>query len=301
MTLLGRVYFNIRKVFNTIYVKIHGDDVIIVNGAFKQFCNHLIKFNYGDDLNFYLIRALSGKRVMCYREYFHKADVPNILAIGSILQSMCNKYSIVWGTGAMHADVNVNIQTPLEIRAVRGPKTYCLLNRKGIKCSKLFGDPALLLPLVYNPHTTKKYKVGIIPHYADEDSRLLLELVSALGDDCRVISMSKYKKFEALIDQICECEYVLSSSLHGIIISDAYSVPNSRIKLSENVQGGDFKYEDYFESVGRTDYEALDVSKGISMSYINKVMEKSQKPDIKINSLIESCPFPIKCLSYEAK
>ena len=294
MTLLGRVYFNIRKVFNTIYVKIHGDDVIIVNGAYKQLCNRLIKFNYGDDLNYFLIRSLSGKHVMCYREFFHKADTPNILAIGSIMQSMCNKHSIVWGTGAMHADANINIQTPLEIRAVRGPKTFSLLNSKGIKCPKTFGDPALLLPLIYKPQTTKKFKIGIIPHYADENSSLLMELNSAFGIACRIISMSKYKKFESLIDQICECEFILSSSLHGIIISDAYSIPNSRIKLSDNVQGGDFKYEDYFESVGRSDYEALDVSKGISLSDINMLMEKSQKPVININSLIESCPFPIK-------
>ena len=55
-------------------------------------------------------------------------------------------------------------------------------------------------------------------------------------------------KWEHVVIYIISCKYILSSSLHGLIISDAYNIPNiwlDEYKLNE----GDFKFKDYFLSI----------------------------------------------------
>jgi pyruvyltransferase len=54
---------------------------------------------------------------------------------------------------------------------------------------------------------------------------------------------------ETFIDEILECEFIASSSLHGLIASDSYGIPNVRLKISDQIIGGDFKFEDYYEGV----------------------------------------------------
>ena len=53
-----------------------------------------------------------------------------------------------------------------------------------------------------------------------------------------------------VVDYICSCKIILSSSLHGLIISDAYKIPN--IWLNEySLNEGTFKFKDYFQSQNR--------------------------------------------------
>jgi pyruvyltransferase len=64
------------------------------------------------------------------------------------------------------------------------------------------------------------------------------------------------KKF---VKQIHECEYILSSSLHGIIIADSYGIPAYHIELSDKIIGGQWKFKDYYESVKRP-YGTINIS-----------------------------------------
>ena len=57
-------------------------------------------------------------------------------------------------------------------------------------------------------------------------------------------------KWQNVINYICSCKAIISSSLHGLICSDAYNIPN--VWLDEfKLQEGDFKFKDYFASQGR--------------------------------------------------
>lgn len=42
------------------------------------------------------------------------------------------------------------------------------------------------------------------------------------------------------------CKCILSSSLHGLIFADALGIPNRRIVLSDEIIGGDLKFDDYY-------------------------------------------------------
>ena len=39
----------------------------------------------------------------------------------------------------------------------------------------------------------------------------------------------------SVINQVCRCEYVISSSLHGLICADAYEIPSVRVVISDLV------------------------------------------------------------------
>ena len=93
--------------------------------------------------------------------------------------------------------------------------------------------------------------MGIIPHVVDLHHPVIEEIRGKYADEILIIDLAHYKKWTDVIDQICSCERILSSSLHGLIVSDAYQVPSCWIELSGNISGGYFKFFDYASSVER--------------------------------------------------
>jgi pyruvyltransferase len=104
--------------------------------------------------------------------------------------------------------------------------------------------------MIYNPQIEKKHKWGFIPHYIEFEEDKDLEVIhhmESLG--FQIIDVcSGTEKF---VDELLECENVISSSLHGLIAADAYGIPNARVNVSNKLIGGDFKFKDYCYSVER--------------------------------------------------
>ena len=146
------------------------------------------------------------------------------------------------GCGFQNSNRPVN-SDPNCYYAVRGRLTKERLIEKGIEVSndiKLV-DPGLMVSKIYDiGNVTKKYKIGIIPHYVDED-----RIVQLYGDKYRIISM-KTSDVQNLCRQIMECEMIISSSLHGIIFSHSLGVPAYHIELSKLQEGDNFKFKDYY-------------------------------------------------------
>jgi pyruvyltransferase len=55
---------------------------------------------------------------------------------------------------------------------------------------------------------------------------------------------------DVFVDQLCQCAWVASSSLHGIILAHAYGIPAAWISYGTLPSGDDTKFHDYFLSVG---------------------------------------------------
>ena len=194
--------------------------------------------NFGDNLTPYLIEKLSGKKPYlvnryCCKEYY--------LMAGSIL-SEANKNSIIFGTGIMIE--KEKFKKPKKVLAVRGPLTRKRLIELGYNCPDIYGDPALLLPLVYKPKVAKQYQIGIIPHYVDYD-----RVKENLEEDNNFFIINILDPIEKVIDDINKCEKTISSSLHGLIVSHAYGIPSLWVKFSDNLAGDDTKFYDYLCSV----------------------------------------------------
>ena len=280
----------VRNVSNTINYYFY-DDVIVVNAWMDLYGTHILNKNLGDGLNYYLIKELTGKRIINYRNTY-LSNIENFCCIGSIIDSLVNSNSIIWGAGLISDKVHVK-HKPLKIHAVRGEYTWKKLLSYGIDCPKVFGDPALLLPLVYSPKLrTNNRFIGIIPHVEDLSNINVCRLAS-LSNQVKIIRLCGYKDWHDVIDEIYECDFIISSSLHGIIISDAYKIPNVWVEFSDNVIGKGFKFRDYYSSVNKTIKEPIRITDNTEIGDLIKCKELWRPAKINLNKLISACPFEI--------
>jgi pyruvyltransferase len=244
--------------------------------------------NFGDELSPYIVQKLSGKKV----KFFNTPSPTKVgyMAVGSILHHLGigMKWCEVWGSGLMSQ--NNKLTHPKKIHAVRGPLTRKFLMEQGIECPDIYGDPALLLPRLFNPKVKKKYRVGIVPHFVDQKDAWV-ELQSLKGE---VLLINVYEPVEKVITDILSCQAILSSSLHGLIVADAYRIPSLWIRLSDKVKGGGFKFRDYLLSIGVDPYEPYHPPTASYHIDIPLKLVKNYDLKIDLNRLLENNPFKEK-------
>lgn len=230
--------------------------------------------NFGDELGPYLIGKLSSLPieyvpiprvgVFLFLTYFKNlvlrrynfSMLPSVLksfflrgryitSIGSII-GWSSGSRVVWGSGILYYNEKISNG---EFLAVRGQYTQRRLRNLGYEVPDVLGDPALLLPLVFNPPVEKKYKLGIIPHHTHTES------LSSLASGEGVMVIDLLDDIEVIISKVLSCEYVISTSLHGLIVAHAYGIPALWYEYREiEWHGSDVKFYDYFSSVGITEY-----------------------------------------------
>lgn len=201
--------------------------------------------NYGDRVSQYLIEELFNIKIQGLR---HLPTAKNYVTMGSIC-FLVNPHSVVWGAGYGAVMRASQIVRPAHVCCVRGPLTRKTMLENNIECPPIYGDPALLLPLLhYYPDITPRYKWGFIPHYIDQK----LPLVNSVkaSEDYLFIDILSGDRPEYLLKAIAECEVIIASSLHGLVIAAAYKKPCVWIKMSENINGGTLKYRDFYSSFG---------------------------------------------------
>jgi pyruvyltransferase len=190
--------------------------------------------NFGDAVSAYIVAAISnGTPVLVSRRCRQK-----VLAAGSILHRVADG-DWVWGTGAI-SDEPIAMPSSVRICAVRGPLTYALLQRDA---PQIYGDPVMLLPRYYRPTPKRHYDVGLIPHLSDRN-RLNLR-------DPRISIIDVQSSWQTVVDGIAECDLVLSSSLHGLIVAEAYGIPAIWVSIGDGVKGAGFKFRDYYLATKR--------------------------------------------------
>ncbi|MDD7885191.1 polysaccharide pyruvyl transferase family protein [Flavivirga sp. 57AJ16] len=253
------------------------------------------KENYGDLMSKYLIEKISKRKVITvshpskrlYRHIFK-----HYIAIGSIISS-ANKNSVVWGSGIIKKEDNIR---DAKFLAVRGPKTRARILEKGFHCPESYGDPALLLPDYFNPDVEKKYEIGVIPHYVDYSE---VKSVFSNNPSIKVIDLLTYSVEETTVE-ILECKNIISSSLHGVIVAQAYKIPALWLRFSDKLSGDNIKFYDYYESVGVPFKEDIFVNSGnLNESFIKELLKEYNSVlladsfllDQRKKDLIESCPF----------
>jgi len=250
------------------------------------------KENYGDLLGAYLVAKISKKRIIWShpkKRYFRDIWQPIYVTIGSILAHV-NKKCIVWGSGIINED---QIVKPAKFLAVRGPETRRVLMSQGYDVPEIYGDPALLLPNYYHPKIEKKYALGIVPHYVDYN---IVKEMYGNNKDILVIDLMT-NDVEATTDLFLQCERIVSSSLHGIIVSHAYQIPALWVKFSDNLFGDDIKFKDYFRSVLIQPYtpkitESVITIEDFKQLFTNEVELPNQIQVHKLqDGLIKVCPF----------
>lgn len=239
--------------------------------------------NFGDIINEWLISTISGKKAVWTDKV--ESDETVFICIGSILQFPWNgmeRNMVVWGSGAMYG--RKKIPKYRKITAVRGPLTAKKLRLKDIP----LGDPAILLDRYYTPKSEiTPGLIGVIPHYKDKKHKWVQKMSER--DDVMVIDIQNPDVFET-IDNINKCEYVLSSTLHGLIVADVFNKKSLWTLLSDRVAGSGFKFRDYLSSIGQ-EYKGIRVDENTEMDSLLSLVKDYTIDESMKDALIEACPF----------
>ncbi len=249
--------------------------------------------NFGDIVGPYLIKKINNREVHFVQPKKRKITelfTKIYFTAGSILAHI-DKNCIVWGSGVIEKNTRVAKATFL---AVRGPKTREILIKQGCEVPEIYGDPALLLPKFYTPNKSlKKYAVGIIPHYVDYIK--VFEWYKN-NDTIKVINLLN-DSVEEVVDEICSCETIISSSLHGIIVAHTYQIPAVWVKFSDKLFGDDLKFYDYFSSVNKYDissnfiHQKLSKEELVSLVLKNGILISKTTITNLQDELMKTCPF----------
>lgn len=200
--------------------------------------------NFGDWIGPSLVRLLSGRDV----EHCGPSSA-ELLTVGSILQKLDNRFwkkrVHVWGSGFIEApEVSLGRH---HFHAVRGHQTLARLTLSGT--SPALGDPGLLSHLLLPEWSDipKVNRVGLVPHYKDKLDADVQALAARLPGCCVIDVLDEPVN---VLRQIAACQTIVSSSLHGLVVADAFRIPSQWLKCGDRVRGEDFKFRDYYSVFG---------------------------------------------------
>lgn len=273
------------------FVEVFTKSIYVCYQALPYHLN-LMNRNFGDDINMVIVSFLSKRHVVPYN-YSIIARLLNrkkFMVIGSVITMNDLSNTIIWGSGVLSSKFSL-CNLPVGVYAVRGPLSRDYLIERGIQCPEVYGDPALLLPEIYNPSPPKKYKIGIIAHYLDHRSEVLKKILENNSEDIVFLDVTNYGKWQNFIDTIKSCDCILSSSLHGLIVSDAYNVPNRWVEFDFKMDDSGFKFRDYFSSVGRNLEQAFVLRANMQIEELRSLCENYQSINFDKERLFNSCPF----------
>ncbi|MEL1263408.1 polysaccharide pyruvyl transferase family protein [Pseudoxanthomonas putridarboris] len=204
------------------------------------------RINVGDHLSKVIVEAMLALRDL---ELPRKRDPGRrLFAIGSVLHN-ARDGETVWGSGinAKIPDDRHRFRT-LDVRAVRGPLTRRWLMDRGLSVPQVYGDPALLMPAFYPRELVGAAAATdfvVVPHFNEPAAKY-----AAYQD--RLLSPATLPL--AFVRTLLGAGRVVSSSLHGVILAEAYGVP--AVYLDSGNGENRFKYDDYYAGTGRPSWHA---------------------------------------------
>lgn len=190
--------------------------------------------NFGDLLTPYILDFFDIK-------FKHTGvEVADILCVGSIARH-ARDGTIILGSGMINSRKE-KLNPNADWRFVRGPHTRQRVIDCGGECPEIYGDAAMLLPLIC-PEEEKEYDVGIVPHFVDYN------YVKTAYPNYKIINVVNADPL-AVAKEISKCKTIISSSLHGIIAAHAYGIPAAWVKFSNKIKGDDIKFKDHYAALG---------------------------------------------------
>lgn len=230
------------------------------------------RVNFGDLFTPVLLKQLGLTPV------HSQVGLAEVVSTGSILDELQEDYSgYILGSGLRMDTVRIFKQA--KVLAVRGALTR---DRIGAPQSTLLGDPGLLASTLLKKRSSKQYTLGLIPHYVDKRDERIHKISRRYSKEILVIDVERQPV--KVIADLDKCDYILSSSLHGLIVADSLGIPNAWLHLSDGVVGNGFKFHDYASALGYT-YQSHSLTGDESMADLIKITHSvsGRTPEIKQN------------------
>lgn len=207
------------------------------------------KANFGDGISPLLVAHLSGRKVV-----WAEPEEARMISAGSLMRAARmgtharkrgEGIPVIWGTGTIRP-IKADFVDFADIRILRGPISAALL---GVPMDR-FGDPALLLPDIVPPASVAKTgKIGVVLHHSKMEDPAFTDPLLA-NDDVLLIDPRAEDPL-SVVRQIASCAQVISSSLHGVIVADAFGIPNTWIDPEGIHEMPRLKFLDYAGSIRR--------------------------------------------------
>lgn len=218
--------------------------------------------NCGDILTPYILEKYG------YDVVWTPASEADTICVGSIAGTAKAGMRVL-GSGCPWASRKVN--PVAQWVWVRGPLTRDRVVESGGTCPEIYGDAALLLPRFFKGSDKKIHDLGIVSHYVDYNT------IKEKYPNHRIINM-RTNNLEQTIREITECRKIVSSSLHGIIVANAYGIPAAWARFNP-LSGDDSKFHDYAASVNET----IAMSTIESPMFINPMVDTNAINNILLN------------------
>jgi hypothetical protein len=246
--------------------------------------------NAGDSFNPWLIEELTGAPALRAEP---GGDV--LLAAGSIAHRG-RPGARVWGSGFIARESAV--PAGMTWHAARGPISRDMVLASGQECAAVFGDPALLAPLVYKPKRIGGGGTGLVLHYS--------HLKLARPGDAALISPVRCGAdgAKAFIDEICRCDYIFSTSLHGLIFANAYGIPARWCHFhAKKLSGDGMKFADYFQGVGAPVQEPASLSgiRAFDSKYFEPLKTAQAAVRFDADAFLNAFPWPDRLGAFAAR
>ena len=247
--------------------------------------------NFGDWAGPHILNRLTGRLPLLPSRA--KLKTPVVYSVGSVLGWFDRNNVDVWGSGLMRPfteeeEASRKKLTGVNIHAVRGKLTQQHLSDQiGWTVPDVYGDPALLLPRIYTPHRSNQGKVAFTPHGTHQKY-----FAQSIRGDVNLINVRA--DFRDVVDSIAGARAVVSTSLHGLIVAQAYEVPWIWLRISDHpLWGADFKFEDFFSTLSNGEVSRRDVSSAELASLdIESLAADAHLPSLTIDldQLVETLP-----------
>lgn len=228
--------------------------------------------NFGDAMSPLIVERLSGRKVI-------EAGVwdADMMAVGSVFYhggyfmgdwrsawmngvpssifSVLSRPVKVWGSGFLKQPIIQNrfLKRRLSVYALRGKWTHRILEKYGFRIdaeSIAYGDPGLLYASLFCIRRDVQYDLGIVAHVCDADEGKKLGAAFAkVGVRVNIIDVTQAPSI--VVGEIAKCEKIISSSLHGLVVSDSLGIPNLHIQFSSLTHSQDdfeLKFRDYYSA-----------------------------------------------------
>lgn len=249
--------------------------------------------NFGDALNVRLFKQLANIDL-------NQVDTEHaeIIGIGSLLENLLidtnyqhlphitqpiNIFTTGFGfdTGGFFHNPNIkfpeSFKRDIKCWAVRGKLTagriekICGITKQCIT----IGDGGLLSALLIDKTKIKTvFDLGIVPHYADKDHPVFKQILDAIPNSVILDPTINVEKF---LEQLCQCQAVISTAMHPLIACDSLHIPNRWVRISEHTTSR-YKFHDYY-SAFNTDQEPVDLQNGFSQDILKQIITEKLIPD----------------------
>lgn len=243
--------------------------------------------NMGDQLNELILKRCFGYEAVrcsflegelcaigsCLGMYTLHGTIP--MHIRQRVNGMLHPHVRIWGTGFINYSEPENrfFKRDMHFCAVRGEMTKRRVEQMlGRTLDIPTGDPGILASDVLGQRPEKRYDIGIIPHLCDLRDPMVEEVLEKYGykvsgdlesgrektkkaaKDGPVRFINVKDEPLEVIEEIAKCRYILSSSLHGLIVADSFGIPNMHIVFGDRLLGDGYKFDDYYSAYGIEHY-----------------------------------------------